>query len=184
MHRADGRRRSVLLLPPIHGGVRRRVDLCRRRVRPCEKRMKANPDARGGERSLRDWLLDEMERAGQLRKSAEQTVEDPETGGRKGQKLARFDMIPSDVLWELAEHYGKGESKYPSDETGLPNWQRGYDWRLSVAALQRHLHSFLQGEDEDPETGSSHLTAVMWHAIALRFFQLHRLGHDYRNQGL
>lgn len=144
--------------------------------------MKANPDARGGERSLRDWLLDEMERAGQLRKSAEQTVEDPETGGRKGQKLARFDMIPSDVLWELAEHYGKGESKYPSDETGLPNWQRGYDWRLSVAALQRHLHSFLQGEDEDPETGSSHLTAVMWHAIALRFFQLHRLGHDYRNQ--
>jgi hypothetical protein len=108
-------------------------------------------------------------------------VVDPKTGGRKGQKLARFDMIPSDVLWELAEHYGKGESKYPSDETGLPNWQRGYDWRLSVAALQRHLHSFLKGEDADPETGSSHLTAVMWHAIALRWFQLHDKGSDYRS---
>jgi hypothetical protein len=117
------------------------------------------------------------------RKDAEHSVEvvDPETGGRKGQKLARFDMIPSDVLWELAEHYGKGESKYPSDETGLPNWQRGYDWRLSVAALQRHLHAFLQGINEDPETGSSHLTAVMWHAIALRWFQLHGKGSDYRS---
>ena len=110
----------------------------------------------------------------------ETTVTDPDTGGRKGQKLARFDMIPSDVLWELAEHYGKGESKYPSDETGLPNWQRGYDWRLSVAALERHLHQFLQGQDADPETGSSHLVAVIWHAIALRWFQLHDKGTDYR----
>ena len=103
---------------------------------------------------------------------------DPVSGGRKATKLARFDMIPSDVLWELAEHYGKGESKYPSDPE--PNWQRGYSWRLSVAALQRHLHLWLQGEDFDKETGSSHLVAVMWHAIALRWFQLHGKGQDYR----
>lgn len=110
----------------------------------------------------------------------EVTVVDKETGGMKGSKLARFDMIPPDVLWELAEHYGKGEAKYPSDETGLPNWQRGYDWRLSSAALQRHLFSFLAGEDIDPETGSSHLIAVLWHAMALRWFQLHEKGRDYR----
>lgn len=110
----------------------------------------------------------------------EVTVVDEKTGGAKGSKLARFDMIPSDVLWELAEHYGKGEEKYPSDENGLPNWQRGYNWRLSTSALQRHLHAFLMGEDLDEETQSSHLIAVIWHATALRWFQLHDKGTDYR----
>lgn len=122
----------------------------------------------------------QMNGAAQLR--GEVRVVDPGTGGMKGSKLARFDMIPPDVLWELAEHYGKGEAKYPSDpETGEPNWQKGYSWRLSVAALERHLNLWKQGEDFDPETGSSHLIAVMWHASALRWFQLHGRGKDYRD---
>jgi hypothetical protein len=101
------------------------------------------------------------------------------TGGEKGSKPARFDMIPPDVLWELAEHYGKGEAKYPSDPTtGEANWQKGYAWHLSVAALERHLTAWLNGEDTDLETGSSHLIAVVWHAIALRWFQLHGRGTD------
>lgn len=108
-------------------------------------------------------------------------IVDKNTGGMKGSKLARFDMIPPDVLWELAEHYGKGEAKYPSDpETGQPNWERGYSWRLSVAALERHLNAWLKGEDTDEETGSSHLICVIWHAMALRYFQLHDKGKDYR----
>lgn len=108
-------------------------------------------------------------------------VVDP-SGGMKGSKLAKFSMIPPDVLNELAEHYGKGEAKYPSDpETGEPNWQKGYNWRLSVDALERHLNAWKRGEDFDPETGSSHLIAVMWHAAALRWFQNHGRGRDYRD---
>lgn len=103
-----------------------------------------------------------------------------ETGGSKGAKLARFDLIPQDVLWELAEHYGKGEAKYPTGDDGIPNWQHGYAWNLSVAALLRHLSKFLQGEDIDEETGSSHLMGVIWHGIALRWFQLHNKGTDTR----
>lgn len=109
---------------------------------------------------------------------AEQRITDPSTGGAKGSKLARFDMIAPDVMWELAEHFGKGEAKYPSDPE--PNWQRGYSWRLSVAALKRHLTQFEMGEDFDSETGSSHLVAVMWHAMVLRWFQRHGKGADYR----
>jgi hypothetical protein len=112
-------------------------------------------------------------------KLRENTVVDPVTGGRKGQKLAQPSQIPPDVLWELAEHYGKGNAKYP-DVDGKPNWQRGYSWRLSVDALTRHLLAFLMGEDMDPETGSSHLIAVIWHCMTLRYFQLHDKGTDYR----
>jgi len=107
-------------------------------------------------------------------------VIDPETGGAKGSKLARFDMIPADVLWELAEHYGKGEIKYPSDESGRANWQRGYRWSLSYAALLRHLTAWWSGEAADPETGDSHMTAVQWHSFALRWFERHAAGRDDR----
>lgn len=107
-------------------------------------------------------------------------VTDPSTGGMKGSKLARFDMIPPDILWELAEHCGRGEAKYPSAPDGRANWQLGYNWRLSIAALQRHLKQFEMGEDIDTETGSSHLIAIMWHAMTLRWFQKHNKGTDYR----
>lgn len=105
---------------------------------------------------------------------------EPEPQGRKGTKTARPSQIPPDVLLELATHYGLGLEKYPDDEEGQPNWQRGYDWRLSADALGRHLLLWLSGEDTDEETGSSHLIAVAWHCFTLRWFHLHGKGKDFR----
>jgi len=91
------------------------------------------------------------------------------TGGQKGQKLARFDLIPWDALWEVAELYGKGALKYDDR-----NWEKGYEWSLSLGALGRHLALFMSGEDFDPETGSPHMAAVAFHALAiLRFMKEH-----------
>ena len=87
-----------------------------------------------------------------------------ETGGQKGAKLARYDLMPVDALRELAEHYGKGEKKYPT-EAGIPNFRKGYDISLSYAALQRHANQFWGGEDIDAETGSNHMVAAAWHAL-------------------
>lgn len=100
-------------------------------------------------------------------------VVDPTTGGEKGRKLARFSLIPRDFLWALAEHYGRGARKYDDR-----NWERGYQWSLSLDALDRHLAQWLMGEDDDPETGSSHLVAVAWHVIALWWWQKRGLGVD------
>lgn len=87
------------------------------------------------------------------------------TGGEKGQKLARYDLIPAGPLHELAEHFGRGAEKYAER-----NWEKGYEWSKNFAALNRHLWAFWSGEDTDPETGSPHLTAVAWHAFVLREF--------------
>ncbi len=95
----------------------------------------------------------------------EHRVTDPETGGEKNSKLARFDLIPTGPLWKLAEHYGEGAKKYDDR-----NWERGYRWSLSYAALNRHLNAWWDGEDFDEETGSNHMTAVLWHAMALLEF--------------
>lgn len=87
------------------------------------------------------------------------------TGGQKGTKLARYGLIPTGPLRELAEHYGKGAKKYSDN-----NWRLGYDWHLSYDALQRHAQAFWDGEDVDEETGSHHLAGVAFHAFALMEF--------------
>jgi hypothetical protein len=84
------------------------------------------------------------------------------TGGEKGTKLARYDLIPVHPLEELAKHFGRGALKYDDNQ-----WRKGYEWSKSYAALQRHLTAFWDGEDIDAETGSPHLAAVAWHAFAL-----------------
>lgn len=116
-----------------------------------------------------------------MKKNDKETRIVSKTGGAKGAKQAMFSRIPSDVLWELAEHYGFGRTKYADPSPGVANWQLGYDWSLSIDALQRHLHQYLLGEEFDEESGSAHLVAVIWHAIVLRWFQIHQKGEDTRS---
>ena len=87
------------------------------------------------------------------------------TGGEKGVKLARYDLIPAGPLQELAELYGIGAQKYEDR-----NWERGYDWSKSFAAMQRHAWAFWNGEELDPELGTPHLASVAWHAFTLLQF--------------
>lgn len=127
------------------------------------------------------------------------------TGGQKGVKLARFDLIPVGPLTELAEHYGVGATKYDNHQ-----WRQGYEWGKSYAALMRHLTAWWAGFDfdvcsNDPEgcshvdadgkpfvaaredacfnhTGSHHLAAVAWHAFCLLEFKDAHPEHDDRHK--
>ncbi len=103
---------------------------------------------------------------------------DPDTGAEKGVKQARYDLIPAHALEALAEHYGRGTRKYADR-----NWETGYAWGKSFAALMRHAWAWWRGEDIDAETGSSHMTAVAWHALALYTFQQRNKGTDDRPKG-
>ena len=114
--------------------------------------------------------------------------------GVKGSKLARFDLIPEDVMWLLAEHYGRGAQKYAAR-----NWEKGYDWGLSYAALRRHLALFWEGEDFDldpalypegmtdeqiadlPDNEKAlHIVAALWHCACLTAFSTRGIGTDTR----
>lgn len=125
------------------------------------------------------------------------------TGGQKGVKLQRFDLIPPRSLALLAEHFGKGARKYDEHQ-----WRQGYNWSYSYATIMRHLNAFWAGEDfdvcsNDPtgcsrvtadgdvflpiqddscynHTGSHHLVAVAWHVfVLLEFLETHP-EHDDR----
>lgn len=98
-----------------------------------------------------------------------------ETGGQKGSKEARYDLIPVQPLEYLARLYGKGAEKYDDN-----NWAKGYDWKFSYAAMQRHANQFWGGEDNDPEMGLPHLASVAWHAFTMMYFMENYPEYDSR----
>lgn len=108
--------------------------------------------------------LDPIETA--TKDTGEVRIKNAETGGEKGRKPQRMELLPYDALMEVAELYAAGASKYEDN-----NWRRGYAWSLSAGAMQRHFSLFWNGEDVDEETGCHHLTAVVFHALALLVFK-------------
>lgn len=92
----------------------------------------------------------------------EETRTTSATGGEKGVKAQRHDLLPRTALDVASEVYAFGAIKYADH-----NWRKRYEWSKSYAALQRHLTAWWDGEDVDSESGLSHLGHAMFHAFAL-----------------
>lgn len=105
----------------------------------------------------------------------ETIVVDPETGGEKGQKHLQLGAIDPIALLELGRVAAMGAEKYAAF-----NYLKGYDWRLSMDAMQRHMLLFWSGEDCDPESGALHTAHAAWHGLALTSFSARALGTDTR----
>ena len=103
------------------------------------------------------------------------------TGGKKGLRVARYDLIPAEVLEALATHYGKNAvthgGKYAEE-----NWKLGMPWSWNYRALLGHVFAFWVGEDIDKDSGSHHLTAVIWHAVALLYYSLNPFYKQFDNR--
>ncbi|AYD81743.1 hypothetical protein Moki_47 [Arthrobacter phage Moki] len=106
--------------------------------------------------------LANMRRSRVLEMSAGEVRSVSSTGAEKGVKEARFDLIPTGALTQVAIHFGRGAQKYEPH-----NWRKGYEFSKGYAALQRHANSWQGGEDLDPEMKTPHLAAVAFHALAL-----------------
>lgn len=94
--------------------------------------------------------------------ATEVTITDPSTGGMKGRKPERYELIPWEAMDEVARVYAFGATKYDDD-----NWRKGYSWRLSIGALIRHVKDFVIGRDKDEESGLHPLAHAVFHCLAL-----------------
>lgn len=94
--------------------------------------------------------------------STQETRTVSSTGGEKGVKDQRHDLLPRVALDRISEVYAFGARKYADH-----NWRRGYEWGKSYAAAQRHLTAFWDGESLDPESGLSHVAHAGFHLFAL-----------------
>lgn len=102
----------------------------------------------------------------------ETRVVNAKTGGEKGEKDVKLSLIPPAELEEVARLYAYGARKYAKH-----NWSKGYEWSLSYDALGRHLLAFWQGESthlvipNEEGTRAHHLASVVFHALALMYFE-------------
>ncbi len=109
------------------------------------------------------------------------------TTGRKDSKPQRMDLLPPDALMAVSEVFAScGGSMLPGGEIVDPryedrNWEKGYDWGLTLGALLRHTMQFMAGEDVN-DSGQLHAAHIAWHALVLTAFQLRGIGTDTRNK--
>jgi hypothetical protein len=87
----------------------------------------------------------------------------------------RFDLLPPEAMWALAELYRVGASKYAAR-----NWERGMSWMKCFACLMRHAWRWMAGEEHDSETGCHHMIHVAWNAIAIFVYIKRGIGTDDR----
>lgn len=87
----------------------------------------------------------------------------------------RLDLIPPELLLDVAEVLSFGATKY-----GDRNWERGMYWGRVFGAAMRHLWAWWSGEDKDPETGLSHLAHALCCVMFLATYERRGAGYDDR----
>jgi len=91
------------------------------------------------------------------------------SSGARREKLNgyRYDYMPArEVNEAYASIATMGAIKYDTD-----NWMKGLPISQLSASMQRHLWAYMSGEDKDPESGLSHLSHVLWNAVAMVYFE-------------
>jgi len=88
-------------------------------------------------------------------------------------------LLSGFALAEIAKVLEFGAKKYDPW-----NWRGGFKWSRLSSAVLRHIFSWLNGEDKDPETGLSHLSHAACGIIFLIDFEVNQLGEDdrYKNE--
>ena len=102
---------------------------------------------------------------------------DKEEGIKHDQGKPRMDLIPPEMLEEVAKVLTFGANKY-SDR----NWEKGLDWGRVYGALQRHLNSWWGNTNGgiDEETGLSHLSHALCCLSFLVAYEKRGTGTDTR----
>jgi hypothetical protein len=87
----------------------------------------------------------------------------------------RYDLLPPEMLEETAQVLTFGAQKYSAH-----NWAKGASWSRYFSAMMRHMWAWWRGEDNDPETGYSHLAHAACCLGFLMAYQRRGLGTDDR----
>lgn len=87
----------------------------------------------------------------------------------------QWDLLPFDSVAKIVEVLEFGAKKYTAR-----NWELGFAYSRIFNSLQRHLIAWFQGEDNDPETGLSHMAHAACNTLFLLTFISRKVGEDDR----
>lgn len=87
----------------------------------------------------------------------------------------RIDLISPEIIESQAAVLGFGASKYTDRD-----WEKGMLWSRCFSACMRHMWAWWGGEDNDPETGYSHLAHAACCIMFLVTYEKRQTGEDDR----
>jgi hypothetical protein len=96
-------------------------------------------------------------------------------GKRYNEGKRKWGLLSFKALAELVKVLEFGAKKYDSW-----NWSKGLSFTETFESMQRHLVAWYNGEDNDPETGLSHMAHVFCNAMFLMHFIVTGTGKDDR----
>lgn len=79
---------------------------------------------------------------------------------RYNENKVEWSLVDWKSLEPMVKVLMHGAQKYEPD-----NWKKGQDLKSLSSCLMRHLVAFMDGEDNDPESGESHLGHVLCNAM-------------------
>jgi len=100
---------------------------------------------------------------------------DKEFGKKHDDGKPRMELLSPIALEEIAKVLTFGAKKY-----GDHNWRQGIKWTRILGALLRHVYAFLRGENEDSETGLSHMAHVGCCVLFLLDYEVNKREFDDR----
>jgi hypothetical protein len=89
-------------------------------------------------------------------------------GVKFDQHKPRLDLLDAHAIEQLAAVLTFGAQKYDAH-----NWRKGILKSRLIAAALRHIFAYMRGEDNDPESGLSHIAHAMCNLMFL-------LGSEHR----
>ena len=98
-----------------------------------------------------------------------------ELGGRRNEGKLKWSLVSWKALEPMVKVLMFGAEKYDDH-----NWKKGLNYTETCESLQRHLNSFIEGEDNDQESGIPHVGHVLCNAMFLSYMSKYRKDLDDR----
>ena len=102
-------------------------------------------------------------------------TKDHATGIKLDTGKQRYDLLAFDALEGTVAVLTEGSIKYAPR-----NWELGMSWMRVFGALMRHLSAWAMGQDNDSESGKSHLDHAACCIMFLQAYNKRKVGQDDR----
>ena len=102
-------------------------------------------------------------------------MKENDIGSRFNEGKLKWSLVSWSALAPMVRVLMFGAEKYDNH-----NWKKGLKYTEICESLQRHLNSFLEGEDDDKESKISHIGHILCNAMFLSYMSLFRKDLDDR----
>lgn len=101
-----------------------------------------------------------------------------ETGTRYNGGKPQWSLVPQTALLPMVRVLEFGAEKYDAH-----NWKKGLSIKEICESMKRHLDAFMEGIDNDEESGLSHIGHIQCNALFLSWMMQNKPQFDDRYKG-